>query len=183
MKNKKGFCFVDIILQLGFIFLFISLGFICFKNYSEQQEVRKAKTEIYEFFTTYAIKAFNEKERFTIELDYVKKEITISVTAVVRVEILKLPKSLKYITIFDKDKKEKFTANVTVNGNITPSFSIYIFGYDDIAKYRISLYGFDLIKYMQINVYRNIDDKTATYNGILNFHNNWTKRKTHWKEE
>lgn len=183
MYNKKAFCFIDILIQISLIFLLTSLGFICFRNYSEQQEVKRAKTEIYELFTTYATKAFNEKERFTLDFNYSTKEIVVSKTTVVKVEILKLPKNLKYITIFDKEKVEKFTANITINGNITPSFSIYIFGYDDVAKYRISLYGFDLIKYMQINIYKNLKDKTATYKNILSFHNNWTKRKIYWKEE
>ena len=136
MKNRKGFCFINILLQISLILLLLSFGFIYFKKLIEREELIRAKTEIYEVFTTYGIKA-----------------------------------------------QEKFNAKITSHGNITPSFSIYIFDYNDIAQYRISFYGFDLIKYMQINVYRNINDTTPKYNTILNFHNKWTTTNPKWKEE
>lgn len=183
MKNRKGFCFINILLQLSLILLLLSFGFIYFRKMIEREELIRAKTEIYEVFTTYGIKAFNSRTSYGIELDYLKKNITISQMSVIDKEVIHLPKNLKYITIFDKQAQDKFTAKITSTGNITPSFSIYIFDYDDIAQYRISFYGFDLIKYMQINIYKNIDDTTPKYNNILNFHNKWTTTNPKWQEE
>lgn len=183
MKNKKGFCFIDILLQVSIILLLLSFGFIYFKKSLEREELIKAKTEIYELFTTYATKAYNSRTSYGVELDYLKKTIIISQSSVIQKEVIHLPKNLKYITIFDKQTQQKFTTKITSHGNITPSFSIYIFDYNDIAQYRISFYGFDLIRYMQINVYRNISDKTPKYRTILNFHNNWTTTNPKWQEE
>lgn len=167
MKNRKGFCFINILLQISLILLLLSFGFIYFKKLIEREELIRAKTEIYEVFTTYGIKAHNSRTNYEVKLDYLKKNITISQMSVIDKEIIHLPQNLKYITIFDKQTQEKFNAKITSHGNITPSFSIYIFDYNDIAQYRISFYGFDLIKYMQINVYRNINDTTPKYNTII----------------
>ena len=183
MKNRKGFCFINILLQISLILLLLSFGFIYFKKLIEREELIRAKTEIYEVFTTYGIKAHNSRTNYEVKLDYLKKNITISQMSVIDKEIIHLPQNLKYITIFDKQTQEKFNAKITSHGNITPSFSIYIFNYNDIAQYRISFYGFDLIKYMQINVYRNINDTIPKYNTILNFHNKWTTTNPKWKEE
>ncbi|STO30711.1 Uncharacterised protein [Fusobacterium necrogenes] len=183
MKNRKGFYFIDTLFQISLVLLLLSFGLIYFRKLIEREELIKAKTEIYEVFTTYAIKAFNSRTSYDIELDYLKKKITISKMSVIDKEVIHLPRKLKYISIFEKQTQVKFKSKITSNGNITPSFSIYIFGYDNIAKYRISFYGFDLIKYMQINVYKNIDDKTAKYDNILLFHNKWTTANPKWKEE
>lgn len=183
MKNRRGFCFINILLQISLLFLLLSFGFVYFRKLIEREELIRAKTEIYEVFTTYATKAFNSKISFEVKLDYIKKNIIIAERSAIDKEIIHLPKKLKYITIFDNQTQEKFNAKITSNGNITPSFSIYIFGYDNIAKYRISFYGFDLIKYMQINVYKNINDTTPKYDSILIFHNKWTTRNSKWKEE
>ena len=43
-----------------------------------------------------------------------------------------LPKKLKYSSVFDNEMVEKLDVKVTKHGNITPSFSLYIFGYDEI---------------------------------------------------
>lgn len=183
MKNKKGFCFIDILLQISLLLLLLSFGFIYFRKLMEREELVRAKTEIYEVFTTYATKAFNSRTSYGVELDYSKKRIVISESSSITREVLKLPKNLKYITIFDSQTQQKLTAKITANGNITPSFSVYIFDYDDIAQYRISFYGFDLIRYMQINVYKNINDTTPKYKTILDFHNSWKTSNPKWKEE
>lgn len=183
MKKRRAFYFIEILIQISFVLLLLSLSFIYFKNLIEREELIKAKTEIYEVFTTYATKAFNSRTNYDVKLDYLKKEIIISEMSVIDREIIYLPKKLRYLTIFDKQIQTRFNAKITSNGNISPSFSIYIFDYNDIAKYRISFYGFDLIKYMQINIYKNIDDKTAKYSNILDFHNKWTTTNPKWTEE
>lgn len=66
----------------------------------------RAKTEIYEVFTTYGIKAHNSRTNYEVKLDYLKKNITISQMSVIDKEIIHLPQNLKYITILiNKPKK------------------------------------------------------------------------------
>ena len=73
MKNRKGFCFINILLQISLILLLLSFGFIYFKKLIEREELIRAKTEIYEVFTTYGIKAHNSRTNYEVKLDYLKK--------------------------------------------------------------------------------------------------------------
>lgn len=183
MKKNRGFYLLNILISISIVFLIFTISYVCLRNYVERQEINRAKTEIYELFTTYATKTFHDRREKTIKLDYLKKEITVFEFNVVPIEKLLLPKRLNYVTIFDKDSVKIFTGKITKNGNITPSFSIYIFDYNNIAQYRISLYGFDIIKYMRINIYKNKGDKTPKYDSILKFHNSWTTDNPKWEEE
>lgn len=183
MKKNRGFYLLNILISISIVFLIFTISYVCLRNYIERQEINRAKTEIYELFTTYATKTFHDRREKTIKLDYLKKEITVFEFNVVPIEKLLLPKRLNYVTIFDKDPVKIFTGKITKNGNITPSFSIYIFDYNNIAQYRISLYGFDIIKYMRINIYKNKRDKTPKYDNILKFHNSWTTDNPKWEEE
>lgn len=183
MKKSRGFSLVNILISISIALMILTLGYVCYRDFLEQQEIKRAKVEIYELFTTYSAKAFNDRITLSIKLDYLTKEITVYKYSVVPIEIINLPKNLKYATIFDGDKVDIFTGNITKNGNITPSFSVYIFDYDDIAQYRISFYGFDILKYMKINIYRNRGDKTSTYSNILTFHKKWSTDNPKWEEE
>lgn len=47
-----------------------------------------------------------------------------------------------------------------------------------MAKYRIiSFYGFDIVKFMKINVYRNIKNKKAKYENIVSYHESFPMKK------
>lgn len=183
MTKNKGFYLINTLISISLILLLSTFGYVCFRNYIEMQEINRAKVEIYELFTTYSTKAFNDGKVLNVKLDYIKKEIVVYEYGVVPIDIVKLPKNLNYLTIFDRDVVQIFTGKITKNGNITPSFSIYIFDSKNIAQYRISLYGFEIIKYMKINIYRNKGDKKANYDNILRFHREWDTNNPKWEEE
>lgn len=183
MKKDRGFSLINILLSVSLALLVLTFGYICYRKFIEQYEIKKAKTEIYELFTTYGAKAFNDGKRLKIKLDYIAKEVTVYEYSVVPIEVIKLPKKLRYVTIFNKNTVDVFEGEITKNGNITPSFSIYIFDYGKIAQYRISLYSFDIVRYLRINVYRNKGDTTAHYDRILSFHKKWTTDNPDWEEE
>ncbi len=183
MKKNRGFSLVNILSGISLSLLILTFGYTCYRDFIERLEIKKAKVEIYETFTTYGAKAFNDKKRLKIKLDYITKKITVYEFGVVPIDIINLPKNLKYTTIFDDETKEIFNCEITKNGNITPSFSVYIFDYDDIAQYRISLYGFDVLRYLRVNIYRNKGDKTPHYDRILSFHRRWNTSNPKWEGE
>lgn len=183
MKNNKGFYLTDIIVKICIFLILINIGFIHITKQNEKKEIKEAKIIIYETFSTYRTKAFYEKQKYIIKLNYLEKKIYISKYNFKPIEILQLPNKLNYTTIFNRDKQDIFIATITENGNVTPSFSTYIFGYDNIAKYRISFYGFEIIKYLKINIYYNKGDKSASYRGIVKYHQSWNKDNLFWKEE
>lgn len=183
MKNKKAFYLTDILIGISIFLLVTNIGFICIRKIKEEREINTAKILIYETFSTYATKAFYDKKIHYIKLDYTTKRLYVQSVFYDLIEVVQLPENLNYATIFDKKVQTEHLAKITRYGNITPSFSIYIFGYNDIAKYRISFYGFDIIKYMKINIYKNKNDKNATYVNIHNFHKKWDGNSLSWVEE
>lgn len=183
MKNTKGFYLIEVLIVITLVLIIFSTGGIYLKKIKEKEELRKAKVILIETFTTYSTKALSLNKKYKLKFNYEKKEIEIKDKYFRLIERIYLPKTLKYITIFNKNTQLYFSAKLTNNGNITPSFTIYIFDYKDIARYRVSLYSFELIKHLQINIYKNVGDTDATYENILNFHKNWKKENINWKEE
>ena len=91
MKKNRGFYLLNILISISIVFLIFTISYVCLRNYVERQEINRAKTEIYELFTTYATKTFHDRREKTIKLDYLKKEITVFEFNVVPIEKLLLP--------------------------------------------------------------------------------------------
>ena len=186
MKKTKGFYLINIIISLSLFLILLNIGGIYLKYQREKHELKEARIKICEIFTTYRTKALNLNKRYFLSFDYRRKIVTIFTKRDRIIKIIQLPTKLEYITIFDKEVQKIFFAEITPNGNITPSFSVYIFDYKNIARYRISLYGFELIKYFKINIYKNNEDNKVKYDNILKFHKKWAeniKNNEKWEEE
>lgn len=181
MRDKRvGFSLIGVLVGITIILIVSNIGYIYFRNARERQEIKTAKVKICQTIQTYSSLAFKNQKEYYLIFDYNTKNIIIK-NRETNIKI-NLPKRLEYVSIFDKKAISGRNAKITKNGNITPSFSIYIFGYDHIARYRISFFGFDIIKYMRINVYKNMGDKSATYQNISNFHKRWKYKKVKWRE-
>lgn len=183
MNKRKGFTYIEILISAVLLLGVIYAGIIYYRNLKEKREVNEARSKIIKIFTDYSTRAFDQEKAFDIKIDHLQKKITVYQNTVILIDEESLPKTLKYLSIYDKEEVEKLEVRITKNGNITPSFSIYIFGYDDITKYRISFYGFDIIQFMKINVYKNINDKKWTYKNITLFHDKFNPNNGKWKSE
>ena len=191
MKNRKGFYLTNILFKISIVLLLINIGFAHINRQNEKREIKEAKLKIYNTVKTYANSARSKNEEYRFYLNYETKEIRIKYYDSF-IEKIQLPKNLYYATIFgdaisDYSKQTKFDAKITRNGNITPSFSVYIFDYSKIARYRISFDGFQTIKFLEINIYRNHVDKDAKYEKILKYHRKLEKNEnyfnTYWHKE
>ena len=163
MSKNKGYTYLNIVVSTLVILSFMYVGIIYYRNLKEKREIEEAKQKIVNIFTDFSAEAFDNEKSYNIKIDYILKKIIVYENIIREKESIRLPTSLKYATVYNKENVEKFEIKMTKNGNITPSFSIYIFGYNDMAKYRISFYGFDIVKFMKINVYRNIKNKKAFF--------------------
>lgn len=172
---------IETVITVSLIFAFVNLGVFFVREQQEKTLLKEAKYKIIEVFYGYSEKAMLEKRIYRIKADY--KEKTLTILTRNTIQTVKLPEKLNYITIYEKIPQTTFTSLITDNGNITPSFTIYIFDSKNIARYRISFYGFEILKYMKINVYRNLKDENATYDNIENFHRRWDTKNPYWKEE
>lgn len=187
MKKTRGFYLINIVLSLSVFLIFLNLGGIYLTRQQENKELREAKIKICEVLSTYRTKALNENCKYYIKFNYVKKIISIS-PFFGRLDsnpskVIKLPSNLKYTTIFDKETQKKFIVEITPKGNVVRSFSIYIFDYRELVRYRISIYGFELIRYFKINVYENTKRQKIYYNEISRFHSYLIKNRHNWREE
>lgn len=183
MRKKYAFYLVEVIITLAIFLIILDIGFYHIKEREEKFNINFAKILICENILTYSKKSLEKNKNFYFHFNFLKKEIKISNIIDKNIEVVTLPKNLKYTTIFDNRPVEVFSAKITRNGNITPSFSVYIFNRKNIAKYRISFYGFQIIKHLKINVYKNVKDFKPRYDNILNYHNNWEKNRKFWIQE
>ncbi|WP_289103791.1 hypothetical protein [uncultured Fusobacterium sp.] len=183
MSKNKGYTYLNIVVSTLVILSFMYVGIIYYRNLKEKREIEEAKQKIVNIFTDFSAEAFDNEKSYNIKIDYILKKIIVYENIIREKESIRLPTSLKYATVYNKENVEKFEIKMTKNGNITPSFSIYIFGYNDMAKYRISFYGFDIVKFMKINVYRNIKNKKAKYENIVSYHEKFSYEEDEWQKE
>lgn len=183
MKKNSGFSYVEIILSLMLILGISYLSIFGYRKLQEKRDIQQAKNIILNIFSEYTAEAFDEETNFKIKIEHSKKRVTVFylINKVKKIEIL--PQKLKYSSIFDNEKVEELEIKITKNGNITPSFSFYIFGYDDVVKYRISFYGFQKIQFLKINVYKNISDKKWTYQNLMLYHKHFNFDSNKWRVE
>lgn len=182
MKKNKGFSYIEIIVTITLILGISYLSIFYYIKLQEKRDIQKAKTLILNIFSEYTAKAFDKEDDFQIKIEHFQKKIIVSDYWKEKEQIL-LPKKLRYSSVFNNEKVEKLEVRITEHGNITPSFSIYIFGYDDIVKYRISFYGFDKIRFMKINVYKNLSDRRWTYKNLMIYHKKFNPNSSKWRIE
>lgn len=182
MKKDRGFSYIEIIISVVLIFSISYLSAFYYEKLREKQDIQRAKTLILNLFSEYTSKAFDTENDFDIEIEHTQRRIKVLDMGRIKKEE-SLPENLKYSSVFNNEMVEKLDVKITKHGNITPSFSLYIFDYDDIVKYRISFYGFDKIKFLKINVYRNLSDKKWKYKNLMLYHKKFNPDSIHWRKE
>lgn len=182
MKKDRGFTYIEIIISVVLVLGISYLSIFYYEKLREKQDVQRAKTLILNIFSEYTSEAFDTENDFDIKIEHAQKRVKVLDMGRVKKEEL-LPEKLKYSSVFDNEMVEKLDIKITKHGNITPSFSFYIFGYDDIVKYRISFYGFDKIRFLKINVYRNLSDKKWKYKNLMLYHKKFNPNSIHWRTE
>ena len=183
MIKNRGYTYLNIIISIFIILSFTYIGMIYYRDLKEKRDIEEAKQKIVNVFTNYSVESFDYEKAYSIKIDYFLKKIVVYENLVREKETVSLPSSLKYATVYNKESVEKFDVKMTKDGNITPSFSMYIFGYDDMGKYRISFYGFDMIKFMKINIYKNIKNKKVKYENIIPYHEKFGYEDDGWERE
>ena len=182
MKKDRGFTYIEIIISMVLVLGISYLSVFYYEKLQERQDVQRAKTLILNLFSEYTSEAFDTENDFNIKIEHVQKKIKVLDMGRIKREEL-LPEKLKYSSVFDNEMVEKLDVKITKHGNITPSFSLYIFGYDEIVKYRLSFYGFDKVKFLKINVYRNLSDKKWEYKNLMLYHKKFNPDSVHWRIE
>lgn len=172
LKNqKKGFTFLETILVLGILGILLSLGLNNYRAVEEYLALKESSNKIVSTYYYYTNKAMIDGKDFQIKNFLKEKRIEINQLGnLKKIEILKLPKNLKYTVIYENKKLNYIESKTNKWGNLNNSFTIYIFGKNNLAKYRIAFYNYQISKILKINIYKNISASEATYENIVNYH-------------
>ncbi|MGL4989419.1 MAG: hypothetical protein ACRC5F_09305 [Cetobacterium sp.] len=167
--RNKGLTFLETIASLAIIFVVSSFLYIKINKINEKLDLEKNRRIIQMIFFKYIDKSSYENEKYRIELDFIEKNLIIKKNKI-EIEKILLPRKLKYEIPYDRKRNPKFILETTNTGNLSKSFTIYVFGYKEQVENRISFYTFKKQRYLTINTYLNISLKNINYNNILEYH-------------
>lgn len=183
-KKYRGFTLYETLLSTFILIIILNLSFIKYQNLKEKQSILEAKSIINEAFFYSSLNSLKAHKGFSLKIDFATKEIFILNENSKLVRHFQLPKNLTYR---QTQKINNQLISFTKNGNISKSFSIYIFDRKNEARYRISLYGFDKSRFLKINNYKKIDKSSLKLNEISDYHKKVAEdRETFnvgWKKE
>lgn len=165
-----------------------SFIYVKYRNIKEQRDIERAVNIFETAIHKYSSLAIGNKKLYDFEINYSEKSLKVftakkSVTGVELVEEYELPEKLKYATPYDNKCKEDIDVYATLNGNLSHAFSVYIFDYSGLAKYRVAFYTFNQNKLIKINLYKNINAGKIRYEDILQYHKSEEKVGAGWKRE
>ena len=173
--RNKGILLIETIIFISILLFLIFFIYTKYRNLNEQRDIERAvnifETAIYK----YSSKSLGNRKMYDFEINYNTKTIKVfSLTTTVGenkvVEEFKLPEKLEYATPYDEKLINIIDMYSTLNGNLSKSFSVYIFGYSNTAKYRVAFYTFQQTKLIKINLYKNIKAGKIKYSDILTYH-------------
>lgn len=163
----------------------MNIAFVKYREFKELRDINEAKTKITEAFYLVSTTSLKQKTEQELQLDLSAKKIIISNKSL-KIQEIQLPKDLIYYHTHTLNLK-KLKLSFTENGNISKSFSIYIFNRAKKVRYKISFYGFDKSRFLKINNYRKKKNSEITYSNIDEYHKNTNEdRETFyvdWRKE
>lgn len=182
-EKIRGIALYEMIISMLILLIFSYNIFISYSKFKENMQILEANIKLIKTFSKYRDLSYYGRESYKIDIELNKKEINFKQGTIV-LETLYLPQKLRYKIARDDIKSDLISTNMNYNGNLSHAFSIYIFGTSDIAKYRIAFYTFSQLKYLIINIYKNIDAKDADYKKIYEYNiSNNGKNHIGWKKE
>lgn len=180
--RQKGFTLIEFVFVISITSILLFGVQYSHNIFKERALITEATIKIVKNFNSYRDLAYYEETSYNIEVDGREKKLVFKLGAS-ELERVELPKQLRYkISVIRS--YDKLNTWMTRDGNLGHSFSIYIFGKSNLAKYRISFYTFSKLKYLTINIYKNISAKEATYKNILDYHQTQSAiNHVGWKKE
>ena len=185
IKKNKAFSIFEIILSILIFSFLMNIAFVKYREFKELRDINEAKTKITEAFYLVSTTSLKQKTKQELQLDLSAKKIIISNKSL-KIQEIQLPKDLIYYHTHISNLK-KLKLSFTENGNISKSFSIYIFNRAKKVRYKISFYGFDKSRFLKINNYRKKKNSEITYSNIDEYHKNTNEDReifyVDWRKE
>lgn len=185
-KRNRGIALAETLILTALGAVILSFIFIRYRNINEQKDIQRAVNILETVVQKYASKSMASKKSYSIYFDYSAKTVTVKDMKNEEVfEIKNLPEKLSYATPYDRQTQRKIDFHTTINGNLSKSFSVYIFGYSDTAKYRVAFYNFQQSRILRINIYKNKSAGDIHYSKITDYHYKQEENELRegWKKE
>lgn len=170
-KFEKAFTLHEIIFSLLILIIVSNFCYIKYIDFRDNYNIKIAKNAINEVFFLSSNLSLKNKTSYIVEFDNYTAELTLFQKG--RKELIKnykLSDKLSYITT-DTNQSRYIRREFTADGNIAKSFSVYICDSRHIVKYRISFYGFDISKFLQLNNYKKVAGEKVKRDAIYRYHN------------
>lgn len=177
-KKRRGFLLMELLIIFGVISIIVSIFFIKLRIIREMKDLEESVIKISSTIDKYTFRSFETKVLYKINLDYKNKKMEIKKVSGGNnsfEEVISLPKRLTYLVPYTINGKERLIdqleIHTTVNGNLSDSFTTYIFNYSQKIKYRIATYSFQENKILKINIYKKISGEDIFQENLLDYHN------------
>lgn len=176
INKKKGFFLFEFLVILSIILFLFSFSYVKILKIREEKDLEKAVLTISKTLEEYSTKSLLTSIGYKIKLNYNLYKIEIKKKSENKIleESINLPNKLKYRIPYTINGSLKLLSNMdietTINGNISDSFTTYIFDYKGIVKYRIAIYNFQENRLVKINIYKKIAGEKISEEELLDYH-------------
>lgn len=182
---KKGYTLLEAVVVIGIITT-LSTGVVMgYGKFQERLELEEAKIMIITNLGVYRDKAYYNGRNYKVYLHTGAKYIEFwENSSHIKKERYELPKNLSYkIPVNSGDFTGNLDSQLSFTGNLSDALTIYICGRDGKARYRIGFYNFLPLKYLVINLYRNVKADQVYYHTIESYHGtNESKNLIGWEK-
>lgn len=172
LKNKKakGFTLLETVATIAIVSIVTLFFWIKVETVQEKRDLEISSRIISEVYLKYIRRSIELNEEYILDIYLVDKKIEIKNKYEKKIETVTLPKKLFYEVVYDKKLYKKFTTSTTSNGNLSKSFSIYIFNYKKYLKRKITFYVFNTNKILVINNYIKTESEKIPQENIIKYH-------------
>lgn len=186
-KTKKGgFSLLELSVTMLLIIMLIQTSFQYYRNYQQNLEIQLAKYKISKLFRLYSLKSFYHEKEYYFLISDLEKMILVKDEFFRLEEKVLLPTDLTYHLTSLSVQNLKY-GHLTKHGNISPSFSIYIFDGSGDARYKISFSSFQQTRIVRIRMYKKISKKKILLEFIEEYHKKTNEDRMlffqDWREE
>lgn len=184
--KKGGFSLLELSVTMLLIIILIQTSLHYYRNYQENLGIQLAKHQISKLFRLYSLKSFyHEKEYYFLVSDS-EKFILVKNDVFDLEEKISLSTQLSYHLTSSSVQNLKY-GHLTKHGNISPSFSIYIFDASKNARCKITFSSFQQTKIVRIRRYERNSKKKILKENIEDYHKRTNENRLlffqDWREE
>lgn len=184
--KKGGFSLLELSVTMLLIIVLIQTAIHYYRNYQENLDIQLAKHKISKTFRLYSLKSFYYEREYYFLISDLEKSILIKNDVFHLEEKIVLPSRLSYHLTSSSVQNLSY-GHFTKHGNISPSFSIYIFDSSKDARYKITFSSFQQTRIVRIRHYKKISNKKFLKENIEEYHRRTNEDRVlffqDWREE